>query len=57
MPRLTMTIEVPDVAPSLTDPHDIAEGVVDRYNEQLAHEFTDAPPVLFVNAGWAEEGR
>jgi hypothetical protein len=49
--KLTMTIDVDDtVDPTLTDPHEVAEDVVARYQEH--QRVNPGPEVTFVSAEW-----
>lgn len=50
MTTLLIRVEVDD-DPTTTDPHEVAESLVEAYREDVAHGL-DGPPVTFVSAEW-----
>lgn len=48
--RLTITVEVDDVDPTLTDPHELAQDILDAYNHVAA--LNGEPLVAFDSAEW-----
>lgn len=50
MSTLVISVEV-DTDPATTDPHEVAEALVEAYREDVAHGL-DGPLVTFVSAEW-----
>lgn len=51
MPSLTIIIEAGD-DPTVTDPHDVAEEIVDTFNEMASRNAS--PQVEFIRAEWGD---
>jgi len=49
--RLVMVIDVPDARPELTDPHEVAEDLIEVYDENRSH-VVESFEVHFVSAEW-----
>lgn len=52
MAKLVIILEVADVDPALVDPHEVAERVVDTYNDERFVEIPPGHEVSFVSSSW-----